>query len=124
MAAPNLRNPTTVTYTSFATSLADTSATTIVNNAASSGTVVEIVSLYVCNDDGSSAADITVALHPEDDGGGTGVEMASTISVPADATLVVVSKEAPIYLEEDESLVATASAGGDLNCVGSYRVLS
>lgn len=123
MAAPNLRNPTTVTYTSFAVTLTG-SATVVVNNAASSGTVVEIVSLYVCNDDGTNNADITLALHPQDDGAGTGVELANTITVPADSTLVLIDKDSPIYLEEDESLVATASATLDLNCVGSYRVLS
>ena len=124
MANPNLRNPTSVTYGEISQSLANTSATTIVNNAANSNTVIEVTSLYICNDDGANDADITIALHPQDDGAGTGVEILNTVRVPADATLVAISKDAPIVLLEDRSLVVTASAGGDLNCVGAYRVLA
>ena len=124
MANPNLRNPTSITLGEISTSLANTSATVIVNNAASSGTVIEVTSLYICNDDGANDAEITIALHPQDDGAGTGVQILRTVTVPADATLVAISKDAPIVLLENQSLVATASAGNDLNCVGAYRVLA
>jgi hypothetical protein len=41
--------------------------------------------------------------------------------VAADTTLVVLDKASSIYLEEDTSLVATASAGGDLDVIVSYE---
>ena len=124
MANPNLRNPTSITLGEISTSLANTSATVIVNNAASSNTVIEVTSLYICNDDGANDATITIRHHPAAGGGGTGVQILNTITVPADATLVAVTKDAPIVLLENQSLVAIASAGNDLNCVGAYRVLA
>ena len=60
----------------------------------------------------------------EDDGGGTGYALASTIDVTADSTLVVVDKTSSFYLEEDKSVVVTASAGGDLEVTCSYEEIS
>ena len=93
---------------------------TLVNNAASSNKVLKINTLYAANADGSTAIDATVAVHNEDDGGGTGYEIASTISVPADGTLIVIDKNSPIYLEEDMSITVTAGAAG-LKFVASYE---
>jgi hypothetical protein len=78
-----------------------------------SGKVFKINSLIVSNVDGSSAADITVSLFSEDNIGGTATEIVSTVTVPADASLVVISKDTSIYLEEDKSIGATASAASD-----------
>ena len=124
MANPNLRNPTSITLGEISISLANTSATVIVNNAANSNTVIEVTSLYICNDDGTNDADITIAHHPAAGGGGTAVQILRTVTVPAVATLVAITKDAPIVLLENQSLVAIASAGNDLNCVGAYRVLA
>ena len=121
MAAPNIVGVTTITGKTNAYSLGDTSATTILNNAASSGHVYKVNTIIVANDDGTNNADITITYHPEDDAGGTGIQLASTIQVVADSTLVVLDKSSSIYLEEDKSLTATASAGGDLNVFVSYE---
>jgi hypothetical protein len=72
------------------------------NNAASSGKVYKINSIIVANVDGSAAADITIKIFSEDDLGGTGTAIASTISVPADASLVVIDKTTSFYLLEDQ----------------------
>ena len=124
MSAPNLASITTITAKTGLTALSGTSATTILSNAASSGKVFKLSSLYVCNVDGTNNADITIKVHNQDDGGGTGFAIASTIVVPADGSAVIIDKNSPIYLEEDKSLVATASAGGDFECVLSYEELS
>jgi hypothetical protein len=44
--------------------------------------------------------------------------------VPADASLVVIDKTTSIYLEEDKSIGATASASNDLKVVCSYEEIS
>lgn len=124
MAAPNIVGVTTITGKTFTVSLADTSVTTLINNAANSGKVMKINSIIVANDDGTNAADITISIFPQDDQGGTAVELASTISVAADSTLVVVDRASSFYLEEDKTLTATASAGGDLNVIVSYEEIS
>jgi len=124
MAAPNIVNVSTITGKTSLTALADTSATSVVSNAASSGKVFKINMIQVSNVDGTNAADISVDVHNQDDGGGTGYALASTISVPADASLIVLDKNTALYLEEDQSIVATAGAGGDLEVIVSYEEIS
>jgi len=124
MAAPNIVNVTTITGKSAVVSLTTTSATAVVSNAASSGKVFKINSLVVSNVDGTNAADITVSYYGEDDIGGTATEIVSTVSVPADASLVVIDKNTSIYLEEDRSIGATAGAANDLKVVVSYEEIS
>ena len=124
MAAPNIVNVTTITGKTDQVSLTTTSATAVVSNAASSGKVFKINSLIVSNVDGTSAADITVAIYSEDDIGGTATELVSTVSVPADASLVVIDKNTALYLEEDMSIGATAGTADDLKVVVSYEEIS
>ncbi len=125
MAAPNIVGPTTITAkTAYLSGVTGATGTVVLSNAASSGKAFQIVSLYAANVDGTSAVDVTLKLHSEDDGGGTGRAIASTVSVPADATLIMVDKNAPIWLEEDRSIVVTPSASGDLEVVCSYLEIS
>ena len=124
MAAPNIVNVTTITGKSAVVDLTGTSATLIVENPASSGKVFKINSLVVSNVDGTNAADITISYYSEDDIGGTATEIVSTVSVPADASLVVIDKNTSIYLEEDRSIGATAGAANDLKVVVSYEEIS
>ena len=124
MAAPNIVNVTTITGKSAVVSLTTTSATAVVSNAASSGKVFKINSLVVSNVDGTNAADITISYFSEDDIGGTATEIVSTISVPADASLVVIDKNTSIYLEEDRSIGATAGTASDLKVLVSFEEIS
>jgi hypothetical protein len=124
MSAPNIVNVTTITGKSAVVDLTTTSATAVVSNAAASGKVFKINSLVVSNVDGTNAADITVSYYSEDDIGGTATEIVSTISVPADASLVVIDKNTSIYLEEDRSIGAIAGAANDLKVVVSYEEIS
>jgi hypothetical protein len=124
MSAPNIVNVTTITGKSAVVSLTGTSATLIVENPASSGKVFKVNSLVVSNVDGTNAADITISFFSEDNIGGTATEIVSTVSVPADASLVVIDKNTSIYLEEDRSLGATAGAANDLKVIVSYEEIS
>ena len=121
MAAPNIVGVTTITGKTVATSLADTNATTILSNAASSNYVYKVNTIIVANDDVTNSADITVTYNNAAAGGGTAYHLAKTVAVAADSTLVVLDKASSIYLEENTSLVATASAGDDLDVVVSYE---
>jgi hypothetical protein len=124
MAAPNIIDVTTILGKSAVVSLTTTAATAVVSNAAASGKVFKINSLIVSNVDGTNAADITVSYYSQDDIGGTATEIVSTISVPADATLVVIDKGTSIYLEEDRSIGATAGTANDLKVLVSYEEIS
>ena len=127
MANPNIVNVTNIlgnTSTNLISSTADPFTTALANNAASSGKVYKINSIIVANVDGSAAADITIKIFSQDDLGGTGTAIASTISVPADASLVVIDKTTSFYLLEDKSLGATASAANDLVVTVSWEEIN
>lgn len=117
MAAPNLVNVTTI-YGRTAVQAVGTSATAIVTNSAASGKVLKINALYISNVDGTNSADITVDIFRSS----TPYRIASTILVPADSTLDIISKS--IYLEEGDSLRCTASAASDLEAVCSYEEMN
>lgn len=119
MAPPNLKSPTTVTGKTDGYAVTDTLAAAL-SNSASSGKVLKVASVYCANVDGTAAADIDLTYY----NGTTDFYLAKTIAVPADATQVLVTREAPIYLEEGDSLRAKASAASDLELVISYEEVS
>ena len=56
--------------------------------------------------------------------GGSPVAIASTIAVPADATLVLIDKNTTLYLEEGDNLEAGASANSDATITVNYEILN
>ena len=130
MAAPNIVNVATITAKTYYDALADTNLTSLVLNAASSGKVIKINSLTVANVDGTNAATIDVSYHPSTTTAvgstvsSTGYHIAKTITVPADATLVVISKNTALYMEESSVLAVKASVANDLDVVVSYEEIS
>jgi hypothetical protein len=119
MAAPNIVNVTTI-LGKTAVQAVGTSATAIVTNTAASNKVFKINSLIISNIDGVNPADITVEFFRSS----VAYDIAKTVTVPADATLVVISKDTAIYLEEGDALRLLASAAGDLEAVCSYEEIS
>ena len=124
MANPNIVNVAAIYGNTSTTSLTTTSATSIVSNAASSGKVYKINSLVVANIDGTNAADITINVYSAASLGGTGTAIASTISVPADATLIIIDKTTQIYLLEDKSIGAIAGTASDLVVTCSWEEIN
>jgi len=123
MAAPNLLSPTTINGKTVTVNLTSTSATSVLSNAASSGKALKVNALYVANTT-SSAANITINQYSAAALGGTAFPIASTVSVPGNATLVVIDKDAYVYLEENTSLGATAGTANALQIVCSYEDIS
>jgi len=124
MTAPNIVNVATITGKTAKIALSSTSATALVSNAASSSKVFKINMIQVANVDGSNACDVTVDVHSAASGGGTAYSLANTISVPADASLVVLDKNTALYLEENTSITATAGTANDLEVLVSYEEIS
>ena len=120
MTAPNLLSPTTITGKTVANAVG-TSATTILSNASASNKVLKVNSLIVSNIDGTNSCDLTVRHYSAASLGGTARNIASTVAVPADASIVVIDRSSAIYLEENTSLGCLASASGDLEFVCSYE---
>ena len=124
MANPNIVNVTSILGENSSVSLTTTSATSIVSNAASSGKVLKINTLIVSNVDGTNACDITINKYSAAALGGTAFAIASTVSVPADASLIVIDKTTAIYLKENESIGATAGTANDLIVTCSWEDIS
>jgi hypothetical protein len=119
MANPNIVGVTTILGKTALQSVTTTT-TAIVENTAASNKIFKINSLIISNIDGVNAADVTVDVFRSS----TSFRLASTITVPADATLVVISKDTTIYLEEGDSIRCQASANGDLQAICSYEEIS
>lgn len=117
MSAPNIVNVSTI-IGKTAVQIVGTTATAIVENSADSGKVIKVNALYVANVDGTNPANVDVDLFRSS----TSYRIASTVAVPADATLDILSKS--IYLEEGDSLRISGSATGDLEAVCSYEEIS
>ena len=123
MAAPNLASPTTITGKATYLTLANTTETDLLVNAASSGKALRVTMVTLANIDGTNNVDATVRIYTAASGG-TGHALANTITVPADATVVLLGRDSSVWLEEDRRLTVTASAGGDLAVVCSYEEVS
>lgn len=124
MAAPNIVNVASVIgKTAYATP-SNTTANVLLANAASSGKVFKINQIVAANVDGTNAIDCTVAINSAANGGGTSYAIASTVSVPADASLIVVDKSTAIYLEEDKSIVVTSGTASKIAYTISYEEIS
>lgn len=119
MAAPNIVNVTNIYGKTMGAAL-DTTTTTAILTCATDK-VLKINSIIVANVDGTNSANATVYFY--DSSATARYAIAYTITVPADATLVVLSKDSPIYLEEADRIEAGASATDDLNIIISYEEL-
>lgn len=94
-----------------------TDATAIVENQASSNTIVKVNTLYISNID-TENRDVTVDLFRSS----TAYHIGQNITIPDNATLSLL--ERPLYMEEGDSLRITGSANSALQAVCSYEVIS
>ena len=122
MAAPNLVNVTTITGKidghALTTDAIDNANSSVIT--AASDKLIKINSIIVANVDGDSSVNIDVAVHLDGD---DRFYLAKTVALPADSTLVVIGKDSPIYLEENDQLEARASVASDAELVVSYEEL-
>ena len=100
MAAPNIVNVSSILGKTAVVALGSTSQTTLLSNASASDNVLKVNMIQVANVDGTNACDVTIDVHSAASGGGTAYSLVSTVSVPADASLIVLDKSTAIYLEE------------------------
>ena len=131
MANPNLLAATTAAGTTTYYTPGGTSALVLVANAASSNTVLKINQIVAANVNGSSAVDTTVSIYTNgavaqggSPSGGTAYPIVSTVSVPADASLIVTDKTTAIYLMENHSITITSGTASGITYSISYEVIS
>lgn len=124
MANPNIVNVTTLTGNTTYLTPSNTTANTLLSNAASSGLVFKINSIVAANVDGTNAVDVTVTINSAAAGGGTAYPIVSTVSVPADASLIVLDKTTAVYLMENQSIVVTSGTASKIAYTISYESIA
>jgi len=121
MASPNIVNVTSIIGTTTYLTPANTTANTLLSNAASSGLVFKINQIVCANVNGSSAVNATVAINNLAAGAGTNFPIISTISVPASASVIAVDKTTAVYLMENQSIVVTSGTSSGITYTISYE---
>ena len=93
--------------------------------------MLKVNQIVVANVDGTNAVDATVSIYTNGavaqgsaPSGGTAYPIASTVSVPADASLIVVDKTTGIYLEENTCISITSGTASKLTFSVSYELMS
>lgn len=131
MANPNIVAVTTIYGKTTYYTPSGTTAVVLLANTSGSGKVLKINQIVVANVNGTSAADATVSIYTNGGvaqgsapSGGTAYPVASTISVPADASLIVTDKTTAIYLEEDRSISITSGTANALTFSISYEEIN
>lgn len=131
MAAPNILGLTTATGKTTYLTPAGTSAVVLLQNPASSNKVMKINQIVAANINGSTAVNATVSVYSNGGvsqgsapSGGVAYPIVSTVSVPANASLIVADKTTQIYLEENTSISVTSGSGSGITFTISYEELS
>ena len=124
MANPNIVAVTAIYGTTTYLTPSNTSATVLLSNAASSGLVFKINQIVCANVNGSSAVNATVAINNAAAGAGTNFPVISTLSVPANASVIAVDKTTAIYLMENSSIVVTSGTASGITYSISYESIA
>jgi len=131
MANPNIANATSILGTTTYLTPSGTSAVVLLPNAASSGTVMKINQIVAANVNGSAAVNTTVSIYSNGavaqgsaPSGGTAYPIASVVSVPPNASLIVADKSTAIYLMEGQSISVTSGTASGITYSISYEVIS
>ena len=132
MANPNIAGSATTIYgvTTYLTP-GGTTALVLLPNAASSGTVMKINQIVAANVSGSAAVNATVSIYTNGavaqgsaPSGGTAYPIASAVSVPPSASLVVVDKTSALYLMEGTSITVTSGTASGITYSISYELIA
>jgi len=132
MANPNIAGSSTTIYgvTTYLTPSA-TTAVVLLPNAASSGTVMKINQIVAANVNGSAAVNTTVSIYTNGavaqgsaPSSGTAYPIASVVSVPVGASLIVVDKTSALYLMEGSSITVTSGTASGITYSISYELIA
>jgi hypothetical protein len=131
MANPNITAVTSILGDTTFLTPSGTTAVVLLPNGASSGNVFKINQIVATNVNGSTAVNATVSIYTNGGvaqgsapSGGNAFPIVSTVSVPANAALVVVDKTTSIYLNEANSITVTSGTASGITYSISYESIS
>ena len=122
MAAPNIKSPATLTTVTGKTAIYNCTATlaAALSNASSSGKVLKVTAIRAANVDGTNSVDLDLSHYR----GTTHTYIAYKVTIPAASTLLPLSREEYLYLEEGDAIYAKASTAAKIDLLISYEDIS
>lgn len=93
--------------------------TDLLTNASNSNALIKINTLSLCNYS-AATANASVDVYRSN----IGYRLASAISIPVNSTLVAITKDSMIYLEEGDTLRVWAGANNVVQAVVSYDYIA
>jgi len=123
MANPNILNVTSIYGVTNYLIPSTTSATTWTALTPASGTVHKIDNIVAANVT-AAVAPVTVSINSAAAGAGTAYRLVYQISVPVNASVIVVDKSTSFYLGETQSVVVTAGTASAIELTASYEVIT
>lgn len=123
MANPNIVNVTSIYGNTSYLIPSTTSATVWTALTPAAGTVNKIDNIVASNVTASAVA-VTVSINSATAGGGTAYRIAYQISVPANASLIIVDKTTAIYVGESQSIVVTVGTGSAIELTAAYEAIT
>jgi nucleoside 2-deoxyribosyltransferase len=124
MANPNINSVSNIYANNSSVSLTTTNSTLLVSNSASSNKLFLIDGITVANIDTANAVTVTITLYRTADNSGTAYELGSTVSIPANSSLIIVDKNQGVSLLEAQSIYATAGTANKLKINTSWKEYS
>jgi hypothetical protein len=123
MAAPNIVNVTTITGKTALVKLSNSTATSVLANAGSSGKVLKLSGVLAANTEG---VNVNVAFDLYITRSGTDYYLAKAITIPALAAYEAFMKDStPVYLEEGDTLYAKSGhSSGYIDVLVAYEEIS
>lgn len=117
MAAPNIKNPGTITGKTSTISLSTTSVTSVLSNATSSNKVLKINSIFAANTGGASSVSISISIY----NGTNDFYLCKTLNLPGYSTQIVSTKDSYFYIQEGSSIRALASTANAVDIIIGYE---
>ena len=123
MANPNLINASSIYGSTSYLIPSTTSATTWTALTPAVGTVNKIDNIVAANATASVAL-VTVAINSAAAGAGTNYRLVYQVTVPVNASIVVVDKSTAFYLGEAQSIVVTVGTASAIELTASYEAIT
>jgi hypothetical protein len=123
MAAPNIVNVSAIYGKTALVRLTNSTATSVLANAGSSGKVLKLAGLLAANTEGTS---VNVAFDLYITRSGVDYYLAKAITIPALAAYEAFMKDStPVYLEEGDTLYAkSGNSSGHIHVLVAYEEIS
>jgi len=123
MANPNIVGVTSIYGNTSYLIPANTNATAWTALTPASLTVNKVDSIVASNVT-SVAVPVTVSINSASGGGGTAYRIAYQISVPANASLIIVDKTTALYVGDAQSIVVTVGTGAAIELTAAYEAIT